>query len=200
MSESKLLLVAIVAICGLAGRPAAAGEYDGLLSVSWAPNTVVDTLVVDGPGTYDCYLMLDPRSGPLRFMDTQGTWVFGPGLTPQSIEVLTAGSPASQLVLQDHGRAVVWVADFSCTRAADSPALARITVQVDPALFVGGAATIAPLPPPDAAAPRLIMAEYDPQLQCIGYRDFVLVPGVVALDQAAPAEATRFGALKARYR
>ena len=196
-----LVLAALVAFLLVAhAAPAAAGDLDGLAFLSWSPDAVVDTLVAAGPGTHDLYLVIRTDLAPARFVETAGWWRFDPGTAVTKWEMLTTGNPVGEVNPGDHGLTEVKLADFDCRRADSGMAVARLAVEMDPDDFADGTAAVTPLEFSVAGSTRLIFADYDPDIGCVGQLDTAVIGPAVIVDAAVPAAGVGFGALKARYR
>lgn len=180
--------------------PAAAGasasELDHLVYLSWSAAGETDTLVVAGAGDHDLYLRVRADEAPALWVETIGTWYFGPGLSVKGFEVLTTGNPIGSVDILRYGYADVRVGDFDCTRGGDPYTVARFTLAVDPAAFADGSAAVVP----SATGTRVTFAAFDPTYYCAGTWDYAVVTPAVVVDAAVPTDEVSFGALKARYR
>ncbi len=194
MSHRTIALALLLPL--LAAASAAASELDHLAYLSWNSDAEADTLVVSGAGDHDLWLRIRADEAPALWVETIGTWHFGPGLAIKDFEVLTTGNPIGSVDILKYGYADVRIGDFDCTRGGSPYVVARLTLAVDPAAFTDGSAAVVPSP----TGTRVTFAGYDPVYYCAGTWDYAVVTPAVVVDAAVPNGEVSFGTLKARYR
>ncbi len=197
----NVLRIFLVAIAGavMAAAPATLAHAALELSLSWNPNTVVDTLVVAEPGTYDCYLLVEPDITETTFGAFWGHILLSNGVAFQGLEGLL--DPAGIVSVESEpGNGVLVSVDYTgvCIPYASTLAFAKLTLAIDPAA----------LPDPGLGVVLPIYVENDPASTALTVGSplcfwFVTPwPCAPAFIRAGvvPNEDSSFGGVKALFR